>query len=274
MSIADICAALTEISVSAGGQQRRHQNHRHIAVQLYYVNGGHKSAYLWDTGPLCGQANAIQALLAALRSRRLIDGALCVCRLHSDVLVVNRRVLAAADLETVGFVDVTGGKAAVPRQVTNGERLLLDLRMECAAVRQQICIGDQMDYDNSDDFANVIDVQTNACVPMIFGWLIGYPICYWFAQQVDDNCLGGEPLSVFQLWHANAVRGDGCAGVGVAETETTVYSMSCAERLLVNDDDDCSGLAGRTEEWFKRRALESGLRFSVMRNVRLERVVL
>lgn len=312
MSVAEIYAALAEISKSEQRHPRQqqhqlrptsHQHHHHrrqAAVQLYYVNGGHKTAYLWDAGPLCGQAAAIQAVLVALRRRGLVDDALRVCRLHDDVLVVNRRALAVVELEAICFVDVSGGglSRAVPRIVTaqldGGERLL-ELRHKCEEVRQQIC-GTADDGGNS-----VIELQTDACVPTIFGWLVGYPICYWYAQTsaddtnggtTDDNCLGGETLRVFQLWHTDADRRVDGGGSGTARMETAVFSMSCAERLLktrrrsddaeednnaddASEEDECfTSLAVRTEDWFKRRASESGLRFSLLRNVRLERVVL
>lgn len=265
MSIVDICDAIGRMSWPAAVRQRRHQRFE-IAVQLHYVSAGHKPAYLWDSGPLCGRPEQIDALVAALRDSGLIAAAISVVRLHDDVLVVNRNTLLRLDLGAVCFVDVSVA-VGVPRPV--GERTRAELVQECEAVRRQIC-GD----GGSDD--RMCCVRTSACVPTVFGVLVGYPICYWYATtaiESDGNCLAGEALSVFQLWHDDDSSVDG-GSHGIQ-----VFSMSCAERLLLNNPTTdelptTNGLDRWTADWFRRRAAESGLRYRVIRNERLERVVL
>lgn len=275
MSIADICAAIGRMRLPTIIRQQRGHHRFAAAVQLHYVSAGHKPAYLWDSGPLCGRPEPIGALVAALRTAGLIAADMRVVRLHDDVLVVNRRTLQRLDLEAVCFVDVSAA-AGVPRPVGEGTRA--ELVRECEAVRRQICGGDAL---------MECVVRTSACVPTVFGVLVGYPICYWYAAASpasdENNCLAGERLSVFQLWHEDdhaVVTGNSGGGQGIP-----VFSMSCAERLLLGGgggsnggssptgtDDD--GLDRRVSAWFRRRAAESGLRYRVVRSERLERVVL
>lgn len=269
--------------------------HRPVAVQLYYVSAGHKPAYLWDSGPLCGRAAHIRHVVDALQRRRLIAAALRTVRLHDDVLVVHPATLAALDLSAVHFVDVSRSSGR-PRSL-DAPAVRAQLVHEFKMVRAQICAGDEEEPEpDQSGSASVCVVHTDACVPTMFGVLVGYPICYWYdatdaaAAAGAENCLAGQALSVFQLWHDedddddNDKAGIDGADAGDAGGSTLVYSMSCAERLLLCDPDadfavDVGATARleleqSTDAWFRRRAAESGLRFCVLRNQRPDRVVL
>lgn len=266
MSIDEIRNALAEIlsspSDNASARQRcpkppRHHQLQSLAVQLFYVSSGKKTAYLWDSPILCASATSIQTVIRQLQRRRSLAATLRVVCLADDVLVINRIALQAADFASINFIDVSASTAAEPnrrpRAIVDSDTLT-QVRQECVKVRAQIC------SDMSED-APLCTVSTKACVPTIFGVLLGYPVCYWTATDADDNCLAGVALNVYQLWHQDPVD--------VTQT-AVVYSMSCVDM----ESGIFRRLSDATTEWFRRRATESGLRLCVERNRRLDRVVL
>lgn len=245
-SIARIRAAITHIG-------RPHQRHT-VAVQLHYVSVGHKPAYLWDSGRLCGRPAAIAATVRQLQRSGLLATSLRCVRLHDDVLVVNRDAVERLDVESVCFVDVSGcGGQRRPGLVSADKHA--ELVRDCRLVIAQICTPAA-----AADEEEIVVVQTTACVPTIFGVLIGYPICYWYAtgdvETEEDNCLSGESLRLFQLLHDD--------GGGTDGHRVPVFSMSCALSVFEQTEVAEVGLEAATTEWFRQRAASAGLHYRVM----------
>ncbi|CRL00849.1 CLUMA_CG014100, isoform A [Clunio marinus] len=157
-----------------------------IASQIRSVNEIQcpKRGFLFD----CGVTNkeTLIDLLTKLKVNKLISKQIIVAAVKEDFFILNIEKFYQKDSHI--FVDVSGSLEKP------GNFKLNDFNIEkhLEVIRKQI-----ISFEN--DLFVDLEISEEYCVPTIFGYLINYPVLYYYNDENDRNCLSLVDLKVFQI---------------------------------------------------------------------------
>lgn len=170
-------------------------------MDLWCVLNGIKSAWLVDYLPL--DVTKMRQLLEDAISAGIFtihDHSVAVLMLNNDMLVINtvKQLVTPPGV----FIDVS---AKLDRPVVVSECAwelvrcaIQEIRQVITAVRkscaEQLLVTAQLKLDE--------DVNLST----IFGWLLGYPVVYWFDNSLSNtwNCVSVNPLLRYSVMISNA----------------------------------------------------------------------
>lgn len=172
-----------------------------ITQQLYAIDNGFKSGFLWDVGNL--SVNDVKRLLDSLKEVNRIANSLVVLRLGNDpdgdfgVCDINRFV--GEQFRPV-FLDVSYGlpfpRLAQQSVVNFYDGLTVSLRTKMKSHRGLAVV------ENDRQVCTPVmqwPLAVEVCRPTVYGIFVGYPVVYWYdTQHTQENCLSHVPLVVFQ----------------------------------------------------------------------------
>lgn len=183
-----------------------------LATQIYIVECGIKTGFIWDIGPQMDSTTLIK-IMSNLRQLNLVSNNLRILRIVDDFCLLNIQSYFNINLNEVTFVNVTSS-LRLPRICDS-----LQLTPFVETFNQQI-----KDFQISAKPILEVKVNNSFCIPTLFGLVAGFPIIYFYDPLVSDqNCLANIPLRVHQIWFRN---------------EVLLFSVSCPSKLI-NDNEKC-----------------------------------
>lgn len=160
-----------------------------IATQIFFVECGIKTGFIWDIGPPIN-SNLIIKIWSDLRRTNLVSNNLRILQIVDDFCILNIQSYNNINLDDVTFINVTS--TLLRPQICD----LLQLSPFIAAFNKQI-----EDFQISNDFLLEVVIDNSFCIPTLFGLVAGFPIIYYYDPLVSDqNCLANVPLCVYQIW--------------------------------------------------------------------------
>lgn len=169
---------------------------KEISYQIHFVNLGVKRGFLWDFGVTI-DSNLFNLFILELIEIGLISNSLKVVTLLDEVFLINYK------MESPQFVFVNVTKNTEPKIIeeNNSENIWYK------------------NFIHENSISKLIP-PVNFCIPSLIGILIGFPVIYWYDNNIsDENCLGNVALNVYQAHFE----------------ESLVMSFSIPEFLITNN---------------------------------------
>lgn len=177
-----------------------------LATQIFFVECGIKTGFIWDIGPSIDSAT-ITKILSDLRQSKLISHNLRILQIVDDFCIVNIQSYLNINLSDVTFVNVTS--TLLQPQICD----FLELTPLVTAFNRQIA-----DFCKSVELFLEVIIDSSFCIPTLFGLAAGFPIIYYYDPLVSDqNCLANVSLRIHQVWFRN---------------EILIFSLSCPVKLI------------------------------------------
>ena len=200
---------------------------------LSVLQDGIKSTYLVDESFVSAQKwTECLGKICAVSPTGL---SLCCVTLGHDVVIVNLPLLqrrlkndVTDHFSSIRFVNVSGHlerPELIDLNVPGWEhvRLMLERVLFQLERIDAVFSGETA----SPAAVHCLDVDPSWNLTSVFGWLLGYPVVYWFDQRSVDrgvNCLGMEPLCVYEV-----VRSQGDSA-NLSSHTVWSFSVPCALR--------------------------------------------
>ncbi|XP_062419833.1 UPF0739 protein C1orf74 homolog [Pungitius pungitius] len=193
MSRQELFVAAARKCLSVGRKSLSVSQSLDLAAQVSAVDLGLKPALLYDSNG--AGADEVQQYLSSLQSSQLVSKSLLTLDLNGNSLIVNALAVQPNaerqfNLNNVAVIDVchTLEKPTIAdslrgdtKNVTQDLLLLLS-GLELTAAEKPHCVGEKSH-------------GWNLCT--LFGFLLGFPVTYWFDQTKSfENCLSMTPLVV------------------------------------------------------------------------------
>ena len=160
-----------------------------IAHQILGVDGGIKFGFLFDCGFI--ETKRLIDLIKEIKSFGLIRNDIIIVQIGVDVIIFNLNNF----LENVKIpLCINISKSLQKPEILD----ILD-----SVVKMFKYINTQLEEfsdRSNNDLVLELKLDCTFCIPTIFGYLIGYPVLYWYdVFESDDNCLGDVDLQVYQI---------------------------------------------------------------------------
>ncbi|XP_041836344.1 UPF0739 protein C1orf74 homolog [Melanotaenia boesemani] len=178
-----------------------------LAAQVSAVDVGLKPALLYDSNGAC--AAQVQQYLSSLQSLQLVSKSLVTLDLSGNSLIINAGAVRSnleqvlhdecvAVINVCHFLEkpiITDSQRGKLKSMTQELLLHLEGFLQLEEAKEPLCV-----WDKSEEW--------NLCT--VFGFLLGYPVTYWFDQNKSfENCLSMTPLTVFMASATWQVDGTG-----------------------------------------------------------------
>lgn len=167
-----------------------------LAAQVLAVDLGLKPALLYDSN--CASVEQVQQYLISLQSAHLVSKSLITLGINDNALIVNpamiitnlERVLLASPVTVINVCHLLEKPSIVAPLSGDLRGMIQDL---LTILKQYVQVPNtkklSLDGDESKNW--------NLCT--LFGYLLGYPVTYWFDQNKGfENCLAMTPLMVIK----------------------------------------------------------------------------
>lgn len=244
--------------------------HRSFLLDLAAIYLGLKPSLLFDYA-VVGISNASN-LIEASAEEGLVPYTLDVFKVGEDIFFADLANLVSflkksVDFEELNLIDIseklheprilpTEVSRHVKKQFARIVELLEqklnevtpDFAQRSRTVRNSVVL----------DLNNVSESEESWCIPSVFGFLLGYPVIYWFDQASQCNCLNMVPLNrytvnlkesslIFHLQISNCNISPVQAGSERVEScgDHTVFSFTAPVALEPHYESTVSG-------WIKR----------------------
>lgn len=230
--------------------------YRSFLLDLAAIFLGLKLSLLFDYA-LIDSTNA-SILIEALATEGLIPHPLDVLKVGDDIFFADLKDLLSHLKKSVEFEELTlidvSGKLQEPRVLPTEtlkcvkkqfSRIVEILEQKLKHVSSKITQMDEMvRHSEFVDLNSACDNDQNWCVPCVFGFLLGYPVIYWYDQSSEYNCLNMVPLNHYtvtlkasaSIFHSRMLHSTtrlvaaGCEGVGSCG-DHTVFSFTAPVSL-------------------------------------------
>lgn len=194
MSTEELFVAAAKGCLSIGRKSLSVPQSLDLAVQILAVDLGLKPALLYDSNS--ASADQVQSYLRSLQSSKLVSKSLLTLDLNGNAVVINP-VAARSNAEqlfhsgNVAIIDVC--HSLETPTITN------PLRGELKSMTRDLpCLLsglEQLKEDEKPYYVGEKSEEWNLCT--VFGFLLGFPITYWFDHTKSfENCLAMTPLVV------------------------------------------------------------------------------
>lgn len=161
-----------------------------ITHQILSLNNGSKFGFLFDCGAIA--ASRLTELIKDINRVGLLQSDLVVVSIGVDLIILNLNRFLGQDSKPI-LINISGSLEAP--EILKDESSVLSM---FKAIDNQL--QDFSNYFNDDNLLLDLQLEPTYCIPTIFGYLIGYPVIYWFDVASDDNCLGNVDLKVYQIY--------------------------------------------------------------------------
>ncbi len=185
-----------------------------IACDVLLVDSVLKSSFLFDYA--CVSAEAMKDFVTALAREELVKTRLTVIKVEDEIFICNIELLKAhvADADFT-VVDVSGDlKEPVVLDGSDSNQIVDTIKKEV-----ELCISQQPESILDLQIPNTMNRTT------LFGYLLNYPVLYWYKNCSGHNCLSMIPLKNFKI----------VSNVSVDSTfvkEHVAWSFSCPVNCL------------------------------------------
>lgn len=222
-----------------------------LFTQILAVDLGLKPAFLYDIN--CSSSEQVHLFLSSLQSSHLVSKSLFTLDLNDNTLIVNQEnalfhlneILSG---DSLGIVDVS---------YLLKEPVLSDPSQEdfVNMVQKLQLIIKRFDQNANSKPLYVGELCENWNLCMIFGLLLGYPVTYWFDQNISyETCLSMTTLMVTTAaatWEMEASSHTSC-----------LYSFSVPADLCSKTQPFLKNWNNRLKERFKKQQLFRNLDIS------------
>jgi len=173
------------------------------ALDIKLVDKGIKPSLLFDHWGV--DPDEMKNFLVSAQENQLIDAQIVLLVIGLDILLVNIKILRGVNHlyeeksskdKKVFFIDVSYGLKEP--KIVDLEHKNVSCTYETFHALSKLINDIKSDFDvvNIEDLTNLASFN----VPCMFGFLLGYPIVYWYDQkESEENCLSGVALRVFQI---------------------------------------------------------------------------
>lgn len=219
--------------------------HRHanfLANIIELVANGLKLGYIWDISYIVNHQQ-ITELLVALREQNLLKNELIAFKLFDDIGFCNKyEVLKSTGdrdslLQNYTFIDISA-RIERPIVLAKTHELYNSLFQMISEIRSQ--------FQETDNFVEIILDDSKYCIPTAFGFLAGYPIVYWYEnpdrqlitdEQVHDNELNSSNSKNTSKSGANCLNNVENFNIyKVFNKEVLLFQFSCPKNLIDNSE--------------------------------------
>lgn len=157
------------------------------------VDVGVKPSLLFDAA--CIHAASLKSLIDSLSKDRLLKNILVVLKIEDDIFVAQKSMLSrlAKPMVNPVLVDVS---PSLSQPVLLSEKEAFNI---CSDITD--CI--QLQLSESAAESGLIDIELPDHInrSTLFGFLLNYPVVYWYCVQSTHNCLAMVPLCVVKVVH-------------------------------------------------------------------------
>lgn len=222
-----------------------------LFTQILAVDLSLKPAFLYDANS--ASSEQVHLYLSSLQSSQIVSKSLFTLDLNGNTLIVNKEyalfhlneILSG---DNVGVVDVSYLlKVPVLYNLSRGDFVNMVQQLQLIMENfdrntncKPLCVGKQCE-------------DRNLC--MIFGLLLGYPVTYWFDQNMSyETCLSMTTLMVTTAaatWETEALKHTSC-----------LYSFSVPADLSCKTQPLLKNWDGRLRESFEKQHVFTNLNIS------------
>lgn len=164
-----------------------------VSSQIHCVDRGFKPGFLFDSWR--PELDCLRLFLEDLRNEMIVTSDLVLVQVEEDYFLLNLDKFLM-NQEDYLVIDV-GSNLELPKAIENTGAIKNSIDI----VKEQLT-----DFSKRSNPGEILHIRINlpefTCIPTIFGFLLGYPVVFYYNPEItNDCCLNNQDLQVFQLFH-------------------------------------------------------------------------